>query len=101
MEVSEYLVNFVSGYPSDGKYRVITDGAPSKTTKVFFGVPQGSILEPLLFLAFINDLPHGILSNCDTFAADGISYRVRKIRNALRVILKLSAPGSKRSLDRS
>lgn len=39
MEVSEYLVNFVSGYLPIRKQHVIIDGAPSEKTKVSPGVP--------------------------------------------------------------
>ena len=54
---------------------VIVDGASSDPAPVVSGVPQGSVLGPILFLAFINDLPLQVSSNTRLFADDCVIYR--------------------------
>ena len=46
------------------------DGCTSESANVPSGIPQGSVLGPLLFLIFKNNLPLGINSHCCLFADD-------------------------------
>ena len=55
---------------SDRLQRVTINGQASEWHSILAGVPQGSILGPLLFLIFINDLPNGLRSSVKIFADD-------------------------------
>ena len=63
--------------------RVRVGGKLSDAVAVTSGVPQGSVLGPLLFLAYVNDIWKNIGSNIRLFADDCILYR--KITNTLDV----------------
>ena len=70
-----YLVTFLnqlSNLLRNRKQRVVLNGQTSSWDDVNAGVPRGSILGPLLFLIYINDLADGLSSNAKLFA-DGTS----------------------------
>jgi hypothetical protein len=69
------ILHWVSSFLSDRKQRVLIDGAHSDVRDVISGVPQGTVLGPVLFLIFINDLPGHISSSCKLFADDLVVYR--------------------------
>ena len=52
------------------KQRVVLNGQHSSWDNVTAGVPQGSILGPLLVLINVNDLYNDLFSNCKLFADD-------------------------------
>ena len=53
---------------------VLVDGVKSGSIKVESGVPQGTVLGPLLFLLYINDLPRNVSSHVSLFADDCLLY---------------------------
>ena len=56
--------------------RVVLNGQTSKCSQIKAGVPQGSVLGPLLFLVYINDLTEGLTSNIKLFADDTSIFSV-------------------------
>lgn len=70
------LLKFFESYLQNRQQRVVLDGYCSEYTEVSAGVPQGSVLGPLLFLIYINDLEVDIKSKVKFFADDTMLYSV-------------------------
>ena len=63
-------MKLLQNYLTNRQQRVVLNGQSSSWKNVLAGVPQGSVLGPLLFLIYINDLPNDIQSTCKIFADD-------------------------------
>jgi hypothetical protein len=66
---------WIESFLSQRTQRVVVDGEASDWATVASGVPQGTVLGPILFLAYINDLPKYVKSNTRLFADDCVLYR--------------------------
>ena len=63
---------WINSWLSGCTQQVFLDGQASDPVPVLSGVPQGSVLGPVLFLIFINDLPDNIRSSVRLFADDWV-----------------------------
>ncbi|XP_076068436.1 uncharacterized protein LOC143040877 [Oratosquilla oratoria] len=74
------LCNWIRGFLQDRRQRVVVKGELSSWRQVWSGVPQGSVLGPVLFLVYVNDILDNLRSNGKLFADDAKIYR--KIRTS-------------------
>jgi hypothetical protein len=72
--IGENLVKWIGNYLSNRSQRVRINDASSDWIEVTSGVPQGSVLGPILFLIYINDLPDRLTCHCKIFADDTKMY---------------------------
>ena len=68
--ISGKLLSLVESFLADRMQRTVLNGKASQWRNVTAGVPQGSILGPLFFLVYINDLTENLRCNIKLFADD-------------------------------
>ena len=73
--ISGNVLKWIENVLSNRLQRVVINGQSSEWTDVSSGVPQGSVLGPLLFIMFVNDLPEEVDPFCRLFADDAKLYK--------------------------
>ena len=75
-----WIKNFLTGRTQ----QVVVNGHISGHTEVTSGVPQGSVIAPLLFLLYINNLPDDKTSTVKLYADDVLLYRsIDSVQNSI------------------
>ena len=80
MNFTKESLMIIHDYLCDRKQFVQVDDNKSNTLPVHFGVPQGSILGPVLFNLYVMDLSQNVNSNCTQYADDTILYQHCKVK---------------------
>jgi len=68
-------LKWIEAFLHNRTQQVVLNGKFSEKASVLSGVPQGTVLGPLLFLIYINDMPAYVQSNIRLFADDAYLYR--------------------------
>ena len=88
--VDGVVLRWIRSFLSGRKQWVKVGNSTSSEAPVLSGIPQGSILGPVLFTIFINDLPEGILNRCKIFADDTKLYGTTDLKDEIqRDLMKL------------
>ena len=70
------FLSWIKNYLSDRTQKVITNGISSNSSTVTSGVPQGTVLAPLLLLCFVNDIPRLVSSKIRLYADDILLHSI-------------------------
>ena len=81
------ILGVLKSFLSNRKQRVVLNGIQSSWQDIHSGVPQGSVLGPLLFLIYINDLTDNISAKIKLFADDSSLFlKVNDVATAHRIL---------------
>ena len=86
--IPDPLISWIESFVSKRKQVVQICDIKSKWTEVKSGVPQGSIIGPLLFLLFIKDIPSIVNSNVMPFTDDTQIKRIIENNNDMVALQK-------------
>ena len=68
--LSNQIMKWVDKFLNERNQKVTVNGNESSNRPVTSGIPQGSVLGPILFVIYINDLPECVEANTYLFADD-------------------------------
>ena len=74
--IRDTTLQWISAWLVGRTQKVVVDGASSSASPVKSGVPQGTVLGPLLFILYINDINANTTSSIRLFADDALLYRI-------------------------
>ena len=74
--IRDQTLGWVTNWLTDRTQCVVVDGECSDDAPVLSGVPQGTVLGPLMFILYINDISDGTNCSIRLFADDCLLYRV-------------------------
>ena len=85
--LSESSIRWFTSYLSDRRQTVDLSGSFSPMSRISCGVPQGSILGPLLFLVYVNDMPAAVTNKLLLYADDSGILVSAKSKQEIEVLL--------------
>ena len=84
------LLKWIEHYLYKRQQCVVIQGHRSTYRQIFAGIPQGSVLGPLLFLIYINDICNGLKSMVQLYADDTSLFQIVRNRNIISAVNQMN-----------